>query len=79
MTAFRACRTCGRYTAAGEGTGQGHCSPDCAHAYSTCVNCGRYFLKGQGFDGEHCGKECTVRYVILRKYGPEPVTIVAEV
>jgi hypothetical protein len=48
-------------------------------AYSACINCGTYFLKGQGFDGEHCSRDCTVKYVILRKYGPEPVTIVAEV
>ncbi len=79
MTAYRVCRTCGRHVAEGEGTGSGHCSPECALSYSACVTCGTYFLKGQGFDHEHCSKECTVQYVILRKYGPEPVTIVAEV
>jgi hypothetical protein len=79
MTSYRPCRTCGRYTAAGQWTARGHCSPECGLAYSACINCGTYFLKGQGFDGEHCSRDCTVKYVILRKYGPEPVTIVAEV
>ena len=43
------------------------------------MTCGRAFLRGKGFDGEHCTRECTVRYQIVRKYGPEPVTVVTEV
>jgi|WetSurMetagenome_2_1015567.scaffolds.fasta_scaffold760641_2 hypothetical protein len=78
MTVYRACRTCGRYTPSGEAAAV-LCSADCALSYSSCLNCGRYFLKGKGFDGEHCSKQCTVRYTIQRTYGPEPVTIVAEV
>ena len=56
-----------------------YCSEECTRLYSECANCGRVFLRGQGFDGEYCTRECTVRYEILRKYGPEPVTVVAEV
>ena len=46
--------------------------------YHVCVNCGRYFLKGEGFDDEHCSRACTVQYVLVRQYGPEPVTVVTE-
>jgi hypothetical protein len=47
--------------------------------YSACENCGTIFPRGKGFDGEHCSRECTVKYQILRKYGPQPVTVVTEV
>jgi hypothetical protein len=43
------------------------------------MNCGSVFLRGKGFDGENCTRECTVHYQIMRKYGPEPVTVVTEV
>ncbi len=79
MTRYLACRTCGRYLAVAEATGRAYCSEECTKTYSSCVNCGRYFLRGKGFDGEHCTRECTVKYQILRKYGPEPVTVVTEV
>jgi hypothetical protein len=79
MTGYVSCRNCGKYVPGAELTGNRHCSRECTLVYSTCVNCGTYFLKGSGFDDEHCGKACTVKYVIMRKYGPEPVTIVAEV
>ncbi len=84
MTRYRTCRTCGKYIPAGEGvSSKGYCSEECARVYGTCVTCGRHFLRGsQGNEdhgAEHCSKECGVRYAIVRKYGPEPVTIVAEV
>jgi hypothetical protein len=79
MSAYIACRTCGKYSEAGETGGRRHCSKECTLGYGACVTCGTYFRKGQGFDDEHCSKACTVKYVILRKYGPQPVTIVAEV
>ena len=79
MSAYFACRTCGKWVAAAQAVNRGYCSDDCTRAYSTCANCGKAFLRGKGFDGEHCSKECTVRYQIMRKYGPEPVTVVTEV
>lgn len=78
MTAYVACRNCGTYVAAGQATARRYCSKDCTRAYEVCLNCGNYFPKGEGIDAEHCSKACTIRYVILRKYGPEPVLIVAE-
>jgi hypothetical protein len=78
MTSFTACVNCGRYVES-EGGALRYCSKECATAFSTCLNCGRHFKKGEGLDENHCSKECTVQYVIMRKYGPEPVTIVAEV
>jgi hypothetical protein len=79
MSAFAQCHTCGKYIASEGEPARGYCSRECANAYSICLNCGRYFRKGEGFDEEHCSKACTVQYEILRKYGPQPVTIVAEV
>ncbi len=78
MTHFIACRTCGKYLDAANAVARRYCSEECTRVYSACVNCGRYFLRGKGFDEEHCSRECTVKYQILRKYGPEPVTVVAE-
>jgi len=79
MTQFITCRTCGTYVPAGEVVARGYCTEECIRAYSVCVNCGKYFPRGKGIDDEHCSKDCTTRYQILRKYGPEPVTVVAEV
>jgi hypothetical protein len=79
MTGYVSCRNCGKYVTGAEISAKRYCSRECTLAYSTCVNCGAYYLKGSGFDDEHCSKACTVKYVIMRKYGPEPVTIVAEV
>jgi hypothetical protein len=79
MTAFVSCRNCGRYINTGTTALRGYCSKECIRQYSACVSCGRYFHKGEGFDAEHCSRECTAQYVIRRKYGPQPVTIVAEV
>ncbi len=79
MTRFIVCRTCGRYTEAPSAVARAYCTKECTKAYSTCVNCGKHFPRGSGFDSEHCSKECTLTYRILRRYGPEPVTVVAEV
>ena len=79
MTHFLSCRTCGKYVDAGNAVARGYCMEECTRSYSSCVNCGRYFLRGKGYDAEHCSKDCTVKYQILRKYGPEPVTVVTEV
>ena len=79
MTSYASCRTCGNYVAASALVNHGYCSEDCTRAYALCVNCGKAFPRGGGFDGEYCTKECTTRYQILRKYGPEPVTVVTEV
>ncbi len=79
MTRFIACRTCGKFLEAGNAVARGYCGNECTRQYSVCVNCGRYFLRGKGFDDEHCSRDCTVKYQILRKYGPEPVTVVTEV
>jgi hypothetical protein len=48
-------------------------------AFSSCTNCGKAFPKGKGYDADSCTRECTVHYQILRKYGPQPVTVVTEV
>jgi hypothetical protein len=79
MTTFIPCKNCGKHVIGADSMGKRYCSRECTLTYSTCVNCGAYFLKGNGFDAEHCSKDCTVKYVIMRKYGPEPVSIVAEV
>jgi hypothetical protein len=76
---FIVCRNCGRYVASTEAVSRAYCSEDCTHAWSQCPTCGKAFLRGKGFDGEHCTRECTVRYQIVRRYGPEPVTVVTEV
>ena len=78
-TRYLVCRTCGRHVPAAEAAAKAWCSEECTKAYTSCINCGRFFLRGKGLDGEHCSRECTVRYQILRKYGPEPVTVVTEV
>jgi hypothetical protein len=59
-------------------TGDGRCSPECSQAYAVCATCGTAFPRGQGFDDEHCSRECTTRYVIVRNYGPRPVTLATE-
>ena len=79
MTSYVVCRTCGRYVPAANVVNRAWCSQECTIAYSTCTNCGRFFPRGTGFDNESCTPECTVRYKILRKYGPQPVTVVTEV
>ena len=79
MTTFVVCHTCGRYLPATSLVNRVYCSEECGRVYSECATCGRVFPRGGGFDGEHCTRECTVRYEILRKYGPEPVTVVTEV
>jgi ribosomal protein S26 len=79
MTSYVVCRTCGRYVPAANVVNRAWCSQECAIGYSSCANCGRFFPKGTGFDSESCTPECTVRYKILRKYGPQPVTVVTEV
>ena len=79
MTRWLACRTCGKYVPLADAVNTAFCTEECTRAYAACVNCGRLFLRGKGFDGEHCTKECSVRYLIFRKYGPEPVTVVTEV
>jgi len=79
MTSFLVCRTCGRYVAAAEVVNRAYCSEECTTAYTSCTNCGTYFLSGSGADRETCSPECGVHYQILRKYGPEPVTVVTEV
>ncbi len=79
MTHYLVCRTCGRYLPAAEAVSRAYCSETCTMAFSSCTNCGKVFPKGKGFDGEYCTRECTIRYQILRKYGPQPVTVVAEV
>jgi len=79
MTGYLVCRTCGKYVASQDVVKRAYCSEDCTRGYDACGNCGRFFPKGKGFDREHCSRECTVHYQILRKYGPEPVTVVAEV
>ena len=79
MTQYVPCRNCGAYVTPSHLKPRRVCSDDCSRAYAACVNCGRYFVKGEGADDEHCSKACTVQYRILRKYGPQPVTIIAEV
>jgi hypothetical protein len=79
VTSFAACRNCGRYVLAADLVSRAYCSEACTDAYSSCTNCGRVFLQGKGYDVECCTRECTVQYQIVRKYGPEPVTVVTEV
>ena len=79
MTTYLSCHNCGRYIALANLVRRGYCAEDCTRAYSQCANCGKAFPRGGGFDGEYCTRECTIRYQILRKYGPEPVTVVTEV
>jgi ribosomal protein S26 len=79
VTSYLACRNCGRYVPAASAVNRAYCSEECTRAYSECANCGTVFPRGKGFDGEYCTRECTTRYQILRKYGPEPVTVVTEV
>jgi ribosomal protein S26 len=79
MTGYIVCRTCGRYVPAANVVNRAWCSEECATTYSTCTNCGKSFPTGKGFERESCTRECTVRYQILRKYGPQPVTVVTEV
>jgi hypothetical protein len=78
MTHFIVCRTCGKFLDEGSVIARGYCGEECTRTYSACVNCGKYFLRGKGFDDDHCSRDCTVKYQILRKYGPEPVTVVTE-
>jgi hypothetical protein len=79
VTNYVVCRTCGKYVPAANVVNRAWCSKECTTAYSSCTNCGRFFPRGTGFDSESCTPECTVRYKILRKYGPQPVTVVTEV
>ena len=79
MTPYRACRTCGKYVPYPELLQRAYCSEDCMRMFASCPNCGRYFTRGKGFDGERCSKDCAVHYQILRRYGPQPVTVVTEV
>ena len=79
MSSYLVCQTCGKHVNAGNAVKGAWCSDECTFTYGTCVTCGRFFSTGQGFDDGHCSRECTVRYLILRKYGPEPVTVVTEV
>ena len=79
MITFVVCRTCGRYVPAANLVNRAYCSEECTLAYASCTNCGTVFPKGKGYDAESCTRECTVRYQILRRYGPQPVTVVTEV
>ena len=79
MTGYIVCRTCGRYVPATDAVKRAWCSETCTTAFSSCTNCGKFFPAGTGFDRESCTRECTVQYQILRKYGPQPVTVVTEV
>jgi hypothetical protein len=79
MTSWLVCRTCGKYVSAAEAVSRAYCSEDCTRSWDECANCGRFFPSGKGYDAGHCTRECAVRYQILRKYGPEPVTVVTEV
>jgi hypothetical protein len=79
MTAYVHCRTCGKIVTAPEAHARAYCSKDCVRTYHTCVNCGKHFPASEGFDEQHCSKACTVKYVIQRRYGPQPVTVITEV
>jgi len=79
VTSFLVCRNCGRYVPAAEAVKRAFCSEECTSTFASCGNCGTYFPTGTGFDRETCSRECTVHYQILRKYGPQPVTVVTEV
>jgi hypothetical protein len=78
MARFDRCRTCGRWTPRARLSHEGRCSPECSQAFAVCSTCGRAFPRGQGFDDEHCSRECTTHYVIVRNYGPRPVTLATE-
>ncbi len=78
MLHFDRCRTCGRWTPRARLAHEGRCCPECAQVFSVCANCGRVFPRVEGFDEEHCCRECTTRYVIVRNYGPRPVTLATE-
>ena len=79
MTGYIVCRTCGKYVPAANVVNRAWCSQECTTAFTSCSNCGKFFPAGRGFDRESCTRECTVHYQILRKYGPQPVTVVTEV
>ena len=78
MPRFDRCRTCGRWTPRARLSNEGRCCAECAQTFAVCVNCGRVFPRGGGVDDEHCSRECTTRYVIVRNYGPRPVTLATE-
>jgi hypothetical protein len=79
MTTYVHCRTCGRFISSAEAETRTFCSKTCVRTYHTCVNCGKYYLRSDGFDEDHCSKACTVKYIIQRKYGPQPVNVLSEV
>lgn len=72
------CRTCGRYVVSSRLDAGGRCSEECGRLFACCVTCGRFFPRGGGFGQEHCSKDCATRYVMMRRYGPEPVDLVVE-
>jgi hypothetical protein len=78
MAHFDRCRTCGRWTPRARLSNEGRCSPECSRTFTTCANCGKVFVSGEGFDGEHCSRECTIRFLIVRNYGPRPVSLATE-
>lgn len=78
MPRYDRCRNCGRWMPRTRLSGEGRCSPECARVYAACVTCGKTFERGEGFDEEHCSRECTTRFVIVRYYGPRPVTLATE-
>jgi uncharacterized protein with PIN domain len=67
---YERCRTCGRWTLRARLSNEGRCSLACSQKFSICATCGRAFPQGQGFDDE--------RYLIVRNYGPRPVTLATE-
>lgn len=78
MLRYERCRTCGRWMPRTRLSNDGRCSPACAQGFTACDTCGRVFPRGGGFDETHCSRECTTRYVIVRNYGPRPVTLATE-
>ncbi len=56
-----------------------YCSEECTRAYAQLRELRKGIPPGQRLRRGGCTRECTVRYQILRKYGPEPVTVVTEV
>jgi hypothetical protein len=78
MPHYDRCRTCGRWAPRARLTSEGRCGPECAQTFSICANCGKVFPSGEGIDAEHCSRECTTHYVIVRTYGPQPVSLAAE-
>jgi hypothetical protein len=78
MPRYDRCRTCGRWMPRARLSPQGRCGPACSQAFTLCATCGRAFPRGEGFDEEHCSRACTTRYVIVRNYGPRPVTLATE-